>query len=401
MLTPSGRVDSLDVLASGGFGVSPRQTFYPPPFADGLSLAPAANWNALAGEERASIFWHALTPSNSLLATWQDALLGRSATNIVSFQAEFQPGGGFEYRYGDRRVSYSSVPPFDLDGDGLENSVDPDPLVSGPDAHGTNAEWYNTVCSTVLAATEGQDGVELSWLEGVNSNAYFFADVVADIGPAAVYFTCDTETSLGSPVVVALAGETNRVPLLVGVGYSVSSDVPFSVSVPEGASAVSNGVSAFRVERPVSFEFVPDTTALATGVVAYTVLVDPPGLEGSFAWESFGQPLANVECRIENGELSQPSSFDATSILHSPFSILHSSLFMSRHAICAVLPPGAAQKSSTDCPGFISSNSTARAVAGSCTTKAPSAYPSASVTRCPRASLTYLHSLYANQVSAG
>jgi len=326
MLTPSGRVDSLDVLASGGFGVSPCDSFYPPPFADGFSLAPVANWNALAGEERVSIFWHALTPSNSLLATWQDALLGRSATNIVSFQAEFQPGGTFEYRYADRRVSYAPMPPFDLDGDGLENSVDPDPLAAGPDAHGTNAEWYDIVCSNVLSAAEGQDGVELSWLGGANSNAYFFAEVVADIGPAAVYFTCDTETSLGSPVVVALAGETNRVPLLVGVGYSVSSDVPFSVSVPEGASAVSNGVSAFHVERPVSFDFVPDTTALATGVVAYTVLVDPAGLEGSFAWESFGQPLANVECRIENGELSQPSSFDATSILRSPFSILHSSL---------------------------------------------------------------------------
>ena len=73
VLTPSGRVDSLDVIASGGFGVSSRNSFYPPPFADGLSLVPAANWNALAGEERASIFWHALTPSNSLLATWQDA----------------------------------------------------------------------------------------------------------------------------------------------------------------------------------------------------------------------------------------------------------------------------------------------------------------------------------------
>ncbi len=291
MLTPSGRVDSLDVLASGGFGVSPCDSFYPPPFADGLSLAPAANWNALAGEERASIFWHALTPSNSLLATWQDALLGRSATNIVSFQAEFQPGGGFEYRYGDRCVSYSPVPPFDLDGDGLENSVDPDPLVPGSDAHGTNVEWHNIVCSNVLAAVEGQGGVELSWLEGVNSNAYFFAEVVADIGPAAVYFTCDTETGLGNPVVVALAGETNRVPLLVGVGYSVSSDVPFSVSVPDGATAVSNGVSVFRVERPVSFEFVQDANALATGVVAYAVLVDPPGLEGAFAWESNGQPL--------------------------------------------------------------------------------------------------------------
>ena len=291
MLTPSGRVDSLDVLASGGFGVSPCDSFYPQPFADGLSVAPAAHWNVLAGEGRASIFWHALTPSNSLLATWQDALLGRSATNIVSFQAEFQPGGRFEYRYGDRLVSYLPVPPFDLDGDGLENSVDPDPLVPGPDAHGTNVEWYNIVCSNVLTAVEGQDGVELSWLAGVNSNAYFFAEVVADIGTAAVYFTCDTETSLGSPVVVALAGETNRVPLLVGVGYSVSSDVPFSVSVPDGATAVSNGVSAFRVERPVSFEFVPDTTALATGVVAYAVLVDPPGLEGAFAWESNGQPL--------------------------------------------------------------------------------------------------------------
>ena len=291
MLTPSGRVDSLDVLASGGFGVSPCDSFYPPPFADGLSLAPAANWNALAGEERTSIFWHALTPSNSLLATWQNALFGRSATNIVSFQAEFQPGGGFEYRYGDRCVSYSPVPSFDLDGDGLENSLDPDPLVPGPDAHGTNAEWHNIVCSNVLAAAEGQGDVELSWLEGVNSNAYFFAEVVADIGPAAVYFTCDTETSLGSPVVVALAGETNRVPLLVGVGYSVSSDVPFSVSVPDGATAVSNGVSAFRVERPVSFEFVQDANALATGVVAYAVLVDPAGLEGSFAWESNGQPL--------------------------------------------------------------------------------------------------------------
>ena len=72
----------------------------------------------------------------------------------------------------------------------------------------------------------------------------------------------------------------NRVPLLVGVGYSVSSDVPFSVNVPDGVSAVSNGVFAFHVERPVSFEFVQDANALATGVVAYTVLVNPPGLDG-------------------------------------------------------------------------------------------------------------------------
>ena len=44
--------------------------------------------------------------------------------------------------------------PFDWDGDGLENSVDPEPLVAGPDAHGTNAEWYNVVCSNVFSAAE-------------------------------------------------------------------------------------------------------------------------------------------------------------------------------------------------------------------------------------------------------
>ena len=293
-LTPSGRVASLDVLASGGFGISPGASFYPPPFAEVLSLAPEANWDALAGDGRASLFWHALTPSNSLLATWQDALLGRSHTNLVTFQAEFQPGGTFEYRYADRCVSYSPVPPFDLDGDGLENTVDPDPLVAGPDAHGTNAEWYNVVCFNVLSAAEGQDGVELSWLGGVNSNAYFFAEVVADIGPAAVYFTSDTETSLGNPVVVALAGETNRVPLLVGIGYSVSSEVPFAVSAPADVSVTTNGSCAYLVEYPVTFQFEPDAEALATGVVAYTVHAYPQGLEGSFAWESHGQPLQGV-----------------------------------------------------------------------------------------------------------
>jgi len=108
------------------------------------------------------------------------------------------------------------------------------PDVAGPDAHGTNAEWYNTVCSNVLAAvaTSCDPPVELSWLEGVNSNAYYFVDVVAERGPAPIWFTGDRESRLGDPVVVARAGETNRVPLLIGVDYAVTSDTPFSVSFP-------------------------------------------------------------------------------------------------------------------------------------------------------------------------
>ena len=69
------------------------------------------------------------------------------------------------------------------DGDGLENSVDPDPEVAGPDAHGTNAEWYNSVCSNVVTAVEGGGAMGastpvLSWPEDVNSNAYYFVDIV-------------------------------------------------------------------------------------------------------------------------------------------------------------------------------------------------------------------------------
>ena len=80
-----------------------------------------------------------------------------------------------------------------------------------------------------------------------------------------------------------------------------------------------------------------------------------------------------------------------------------------RHAICTVLPPGAAQKSSTDNPspgatGILpverSSKSTAPAVAGSCTMKSPSAKPGWSATFSPRGSFSN-EPLRASHVSAG
>ena len=72
----------------------------------------------------------------------------------------------------------------------------------------------------------------LSWCADVNSNAYYFVDVVTERGPAPIYFTGDRDSRLGNPVVVALAGITNRVPLLIGVDYAVTSDTPFTVSFP-------------------------------------------------------------------------------------------------------------------------------------------------------------------------
>ena len=99
-----------------------------------------------------SLFWHAATPSNTLVVSWIGGLYARSHTNLVDFQAEIFNDGSLDYRYADRTEHFAASLPFDLDGDGLENSVDPDPLTAGPDAHGTNAEWYNTVYSNVLEA---------------------------------------------------------------------------------------------------------------------------------------------------------------------------------------------------------------------------------------------------------
>ena len=222
-----GWIGSLRVFSFGGFqayGADRTWSGYPPPFPQKLSLAPLANRHLLAGNEgpqqlnpstsQHSLFWHGVTGSNTLVMTWQNGLYARCATNLVSFQAELFNDGSVAYRYDGSPVATNDfvVPlelPFDRDGDGLENSVDPEPDVAGPDAHGTNAEWYNTVCSNVFEAVEGGGGhgvPALPWREGVNSNAYYFVDVVAERGPAPIWFAGDRASRLGDPVVVARAG---------------------------------------------------------------------------------------------------------------------------------------------------------------------------------------------------
>ena len=161
-----GVLGGVTVLSWGEVRPAIASSYFPEPFPCRVSLTPKRNWhlippNAVPYDGDAtptnneSIFWHGVTPSNSLVVTWQNALYGRQASCPTNFQAEFFADGCFDYRYQDRTVEYVPVFPFDWDGDGLENSVDPDPLAAGPDAHGTNAEWYNVVCSNVFVAAEG------------------------------------------------------------------------------------------------------------------------------------------------------------------------------------------------------------------------------------------------------
>ena len=315
--TADGWLDGVTVFAWCEFRPDVRTTnAYPRPFPQKLSLAPLANWHLLTNHEslatsHESLFWHGVTGSNTLVMTWQDGLYARCATNLVSFQAELFNDGSVAYRYDGSPVATNDfmVPlelPFDRDGDGLENSVDPEPDVAGPDAHGTNAEWYNTVCSNVFEAVEGGGGhgvPALPWREGVNSNAYYFVDVVAERGPAPIRFTGDRASRLGDPAIVALAGETNRVPLLIGVDYAVTSDTPFSVSFPVDymyPEVETNGPCVARIRWPLEFQFA-ETNVMGTARI-YRVDVTPFDPGGTFSWEtrsvgsSGGMPLRGGGC---------------------------------------------------------------------------------------------------------
>lgn len=290
----------ITVLSRGELHTTIHAHDFPRAFGQDMSLLPLVNWPMLPEGRRESLFWYAATPSNTLLATWCNAALGRDATNPVSFQAELFPDGGFAYRYEGHTLRHERVWSFDWDDDGLENSVDPDPLTPCPDAHGTNAEWYNTVCSNVFEAS-GPPGIALSpRTPDVNINAYYFVDVVAARGPAPIYFTGDRASRLGNPVVVARAGETNRVPLLIGVNYAVTSTVPFAVSVPANAApsgagacyaaVTTNGVSNCAVQWPLNFAF---TESIGDSCRIYTANVEPYDPGGTFTSEP---PLRGAPC---------------------------------------------------------------------------------------------------------
>ena len=121
-----GFLEGMTVFSDGGLRPSLRTPYFPPPFEAPLAVVPSFNWNLLPGGV-SNVFWHAVSPSNSLVVTWENSPLNRNVNCITNFQAEFFADGRFAYRYDDRTVAYSRVHPLDLDFDGLPNAIDPEP----------------------------------------------------------------------------------------------------------------------------------------------------------------------------------------------------------------------------------------------------------------------------------
>ena len=78
------------------------------PFQTKIGIVPEGNWGRLVNATN-SLFWHSVTPSNTLQLTWYNVLLNRLTEPPVSFQAELWPLGRFVYRYDLSRLNVTDV----------------------------------------------------------------------------------------------------------------------------------------------------------------------------------------------------------------------------------------------------------------------------------------------------
>jgi len=241
----------------------------------------------------ASRLWTVEDPDGSQVLTWENFFLGSDTNVPVNAQIRLYGNGDFTTSSNELVTVCRRVEPFDWDGDGLANDIDPEPYSGSDDFHGTCAAWYNVACSNILTAADGDCGVELTWRDGVNSNAYYFVEVVAERGPSEVVFSASQAGNLGSPVVVVHAGETNTVPLLVGVEYAVTSTVPISVTAPANGHALVSFDSpkTCMIRWPVTFAFaetIGEPAQSGNAPRTYEVTAGPFDPGGIFSWDSPG-----------------------------------------------------------------------------------------------------------------
>jgi len=109
-------VERLRVYAFGKMEPFIRETdnsiaanYWFAPFMASLGIVPEANWDWLAESDRPSQVWYAITPDNSLVVTWRNALLDRDTGQPLSFRAEFRTNGQFTYRYDLSRLDAEAV----------------------------------------------------------------------------------------------------------------------------------------------------------------------------------------------------------------------------------------------------------------------------------------------------
>ena len=147
-----------------------------------LSIVPAANWHLIPHpstlDPQPSLFWHSVTPSNSLLLTWENALVNRDTNLPVTVQAELFPDGAAAIQYDFSGIADTSIlsnAAVRIWRDGAVDEV--------PHQTGTVAEV--AFPAPPVTGTNTLDEV-YARIAGGDSNAYYYADAVVGKGPARI-----------------------------------------------------------------------------------------------------------------------------------------------------------------------------------------------------------------------
>ena len=141
----TGVVHRLDVLSGGMVESLPRQRVEGR-YSSAMSICAAREWASIVpGVGR---FWWAdsarsvIAPYRGKVLTWENVYAGRDRTGQYNAQIELRSDGNFTTRSNDVERVYRRVLPYDLDNDGLPNTIDPapeTPLV--PSAWNQSEDW--------------------------------------------------------------------------------------------------------------------------------------------------------------------------------------------------------------------------------------------------------------------
>jgi len=247
----------------------------------GVRLADASNRLVATGVPMSAVpgrsqSWSADAAGGAKLLTWENFFLNRDTNTPVSAQLELYPSGNFIARSNNVERLYHRVNPDDWDDDGIPNDEDDEPLIAGEPAFGAAQQLP----------------------PGANTNAYCWIDVVVANANSLVTFSGEGNSTLADPSFIARAGETNRVTLLIGKPYHVSSRVPMTcVAQSSAAIEVSqDSPTSLSVLWPVTIEVENGELRMKSGggllrnSTLYTLhsqfsmSVIPDFLGGGFTW---------------------------------------------------------------------------------------------------------------------
>ena len=247
-----------------------------------------------------SRLWLLAVDGGERILTWERFFVGEGTNVAVDAQIVLCENGDFSAWSNDTVSVYRRIDPDDWDGDGLANTIDPQPMAGDGDFFGTCAEWYNANCGAVLSAEVGTNGeTAVTWNDGVCENAYYWLEFRSTADGNTVWIECDGASNLGDMTVIAMSNQTCRVPLLAGATYHVTAEFDLADISASDSDADIYGLSSIAMDRGAggmrsSTECGPANEFFVELPLDFGINQDPPCISLTTSPRDVGAVLAEV-----------------------------------------------------------------------------------------------------------